>query len=80
MPSIAELRRRLSLSPSVRPPQVVTKAVRQLIPGGNDLIEALTRLHEYLHSKLENDPILEDILQQLRAVRSAMATQARNLP
>lgn len=51
MLSIAELRRRLSLSPSVRPPQVVTKAVRQLIPGGNDLIEALTRLHEYLHSK-----------------------------
>lgn len=79
MPTIAELRRRLSLSHSVRPPQVLTKAIRQLVPGGNDLIEALTRLHEYQHSKPDRDPILDDVLRQLRAVRSAMANQAKNV-
>ena len=79
MPTIAELRRRLSLSHSVRPPQVLTKAIRQFVPGGNDLIEALTRLHEYQHSKADRDPILDEVLRQLRAVRSAMANQAKNV-
>jgi hypothetical protein len=39
VPHIAELRRRLDLSPNIRPNQVLTKAICQIVPGGNDLIE-----------------------------------------
>ena len=75
MPHIAELRRRLDLAPNIRPNQVFTKAIRQLVPGGNDLIEALTRVHELVHSSTRRDPALRDILQRLRAVRGAMEQQ-----
>lgn len=79
MPHIAELRRRLELAPNIRPNQVLTKAIRHFIPGGEDLIEALTRVHELVHSRPRRDPALADILQRLRAVRGAMEKQTLNM-
>jgi hypothetical protein len=79
MPHIAELRRRLDLSPNIRPNQVLTKAIRQIVPGGNALIEALTRVHQLVHSKPRPDPALLDVLQRLTAVRSAMEKQTLDL-
>ena len=79
MPHIAELRRRLELASNIRPNQVFTKAIRRLVPGGDDLIEALTRVHELVHSKRRPDPALIDVLQLLRAVRGAMEKQTLDM-
>ena len=79
MPHIAELRTRLDLTQNIRPNQVMTKAIRQFVPGGNELIEALTRVHELVHSKSHRDPALADILRRLRVVRTAMEKQALDM-
>lgn len=75
MPHIAELRRRLGLAHNIRPNQVITKAIRQFVPGGEDLIEALTGVHELVHSRARRDPALLNLLRRLKVVRTAMEKQ-----
>ncbi len=73
MPAIHVLRSRLGLTRSYRPNQVVTKAIRTYVAGGDPLIEAITLTHQL--TKKSPDPQIADIFQYLKRVREAMSQQ-----
>ena len=80
MPSISVLRKRIGVSKSYRPNQVITKAIRTYSVGGDALIEALTLTHQLSLGPYSGDPQFIRLFQQLKSVREAMMNDILEKP
>lgn len=72
MPSVSVLRKRIGISKSYRPNQVITKAIRAYSVGGDALIDALTLTHQLSIGHYSGDPQIVKLFRQLKTVREAM--------
>ena len=74
MPSISQLRSQLALPPSTKGTAVVNHAIRRFAPGGSEVLDTLTRLHEMQHGRHDRpDPAIQEMLDDLQTARDKMA-------
>jgi hypothetical protein len=72
MSSISELRTKHSLPASTKSNAVLNKALRIEIPGGAEVLEALTRAHEMQHGRNPPDQAIQFIIDTLIVARDKM--------
>jgi hypothetical protein len=70
--TIADLRIKHNMPASTKSTAVLNKALRIEIPGGAEVLNALTRAHEMQHGRNPPDAALQFIIDQLREARDKM--------
>jgi len=75
MSSISELREKHNLPSSMKSVAVLNRALRIEIPGGSEVLDALTRAHEMQYGRNPPDAALQTIIDLLREARDKMCAQ-----
>lgn len=75
MHTIKELRAKYGIADNVKASAVLNRILRQTVPGGAEVLNALTRAHEMQHGRNPPDDALQYIIDQLRDARDKMCEQ-----
>jgi hypothetical protein len=58
--------------PSGKASAVYSRAIREYMPGGNEVLDIMERLHKAQHGRERKDPMLEDLLAKAARARDKM--------
>jgi hypothetical protein len=75
MTTIRDLRAKYKLPPSLNAGAVLNRVLRIEVPGGSEVLDALTRAHEMQHGRNPPDAALQFIIDKLRDARDKMCGQ-----
>ena len=73
MPSTYELKQIFNAPSGSKGREVLNYIMRRHMPGFDAMLDVITRLHEAQHGRSRPDPMLQDMLDKLRAERDKMA-------